>query len=284
MLEEPIENATLPFEFVPKGSPQAKALAMLDTEINTARAEVLRRDKFGQTGQTAFVSHWNEGSTSWHSGHTKPYDWSGDWWEPEHRQKKQRTFAQGSMLAKWGVHKCDQGLVFGSKFLVTISKDVTIPTGACVGNYAYPRDPTRRGEWCSRNCADVNHQRPEGVEEAHLKVINLSATNNTAADAEIAKRVIETKIAWEHVAGKDDREHVMGGTGGDPSPDPTSTALVTAGKGAAGKGRGTGGGKAVAMPAGGKGKGKGGKGASGGKGGRGKGGKDGVPSFGRHRQ
>ena len=262
MLAEPFETATLPSPFVPPGSPAAEALAMLKADYAKAKEDVRLRDAYDRPMDDAFeADSWAHGS--WQE------DWS-DWHSP--KESKLTTRATGDMLKKWGCYISSGGIVFGNKFLVSFPGDIPdIMQSSCLGSLCYVRNTGRRHEWCNAASPCKDHPRPAGLQEADFKVVNLYASDfESAADKELAAKVLSEKAAWIHFAGASN-ETVMGGQ--------TGASGGIGGRQHSPRGRGKGGaqpqgrwstGKGIAKPGKGKGKGKG-KGAKG----------KGKPNFGR---
>ena len=113
------------------------------------------------------------------------------------------------------------------------------------------------------SCTD--HPRPAGVAEDDIVVINLYATNNSTAHADLARKATDAKASWQHVAGPDTRDVIMGGIGGGSATQHFSPG-DRGGRGGGQRHAGHTGGQAQlrgAIAKGrGKGKGKGGRGAS----------------------
>ena len=273
MLEEAIHQAALSQPFMQPGSNPYKLLTAFEKDLAEAQNEVRQADLYGRKKS----ARWLEPEPTplqqpWQ--HQQP--WQQQWEDYEPPAKKPRE--QGGQLRKWGAHHCEHGLIFGCKFLVvmdTAKAESLKQARTCLGKISYLRDPSKRSEWCSQNCSNVEHHRPQGMTEAEFEVINLHSATLSTQHAELAKKVLDAKIAWQHLGGPDNREDIMGGVGGG-NPRPASESAIvpasrgrgnpssatTRGNGKGGKGGGKGFGKG-----GGKGQGKG-KGKGKGKGGR----------------
>lgn len=212
MIKEPVHLTALPSPFMPASSAAARNLTQFDNDLAAAQRDVRLHDKYGrerETVATRFQQPDRASASSNSRGHR-----SEATFPTEPAVKRARS--QGCQLSKWGAHTCELGPIYGGKFLVTTANgntDGKLTTGGCLGCTAFPRDSARRAEWCSMgSCTD--HPRPAGVAEDDIVVINLYATNNSTAHADLARKATDAKASWQHVAGPDTRDVVMGGIGG----------------------------------------------------------------------
>ena len=278
MLKESEHKAIIPLTFLVKDSAPYRLLSTLDENLQDAMKRARMRDDFGLQDEDSKAGMATHAHQQWQGGYQQggyQQDTYEQQWQPLKRARQ-----QGEMLQRWGSYLVDEGIVFGGKFLVMLGANADpskIARNTCLGKINYLRDPHKRGEWCNLGCTHAEHARPDGMTEADFEVINLHSTALSNEQAAIAKRVLDAKIAWVHIAGKDSRDDIMGGVGGGnprsaAEAASSSTAIVlTGGRGdfprRKGGGRGAPPGKGRGAPPGkGKGasKGKGGKGQKGG--------------------
>ena len=270
-------------EFMELGGKLAESMDAFDEDLEVAEAKVRRLDRYGRDNEDDFVDKssalvpytgnpW-KGGDDWKTGE--------DWWYEPHPEKKQKLLKEdkksGDMLKEWGCYICDEGLVFGLKYLVMISDKADVAAlaalakGTCVGSLCYLRDINRRHEWCSENGKCKHHNRPDGLAEDDFEVINLFNSSNVGIVAETTKRVLNKAHEWVHLAGAKNTTAVLGGSPAVTKDKTTDERGSAGGKWrSGGKGGGTrgapyggkGGGKGK-QSKGGKGKGKGSKGGKG---------------------
>ena len=280
MHSEPPELAQIAVMFLDPQSDAARSLAVLDTDIKECEGRVRLRDVYGDVPDSDFArpSTLARQSQSRQYSSNAPADWASRPMNMAHNAAE-----PGASLNLWGVYLCDQGIIFGGKYLVSLARGnaADLARGSpCLGCVCYFHDVNRRVEWCNKQCAPSTlHRRPNGFSDADFVITNMYATNNDAPAAALSRDALAAQPSWRFVAGVDDKTAVMGGKGGSAMKQYNPAAASSSGQGSGRRG-GKGGGKG-AGGGGGKGAGKGGgKGiakGSGKGGGKGKGQRNGRP-------
>ena len=273
------ERAALSTEFMPQTGHLADAMDEFDKELEKAEIKRRRFDKHGLDEDGDFAAA-PPGPSGTALTRYQGDPWVGDQWanweedwspsgkKPRVEKQQKKT---GEMLDEWGCYVCDEGLIFGIKYLVTFSTETdpdaiaALAKSTCVGKLSYLRSVERRHEWCSHKGKCKDHDRPDGFNENHFVITNLHSRALQGEEAAVVKRVLAKQSQWVHVAGAKNLTAVLGG-----APN-ASTALVVPTAAAKGSPRQK---QRYSPYSGGKGKGKGksqgkGKGKPSGKGKRG---------------